>query len=93
MRVKKRITNIKRKDVQILVHITLLLSLIVYRRCGQSQCCVYCRKKNGRLDCRMCGLPTGGKPESLCRGKFIFVSQVFSKEGRIIQNFKVEIFL
>ena len=50
-------------------------------------------RTNGWLDCRMCGLPTGGKPESLCRGKFIFVSRVFSKEGRIIHNFKVEIFL
>ena len=30
------------------------------------------------LDFRMCGLPTGVKPESLHRGKFIFVSQVFS---------------
>ena len=49
--------------------------------------------KDGWLDCRMCGLLTGGKPESLCRGKFIFVSQLFFKEGRIIQNFKVEIFL
>ena len=48
---------------------------------------------NGLLDCRMCGLPTGGKPEPLHRGKFIFVSQVFLKEGRIIQGFKVEIFL
>ena len=39
-------------------------------------------KINGLLDCRMCGLPTGGKPESLHRGKFIFVSQVFlNKEG------------
>ena len=45
--------------------------------------CPYWRT-NGWLDCRMCVLPTGGKPESLCRGKFIFVSQVFSKEGRII---------
>ena len=36
-------------------------------------------KINGWLDCRMCGLPTGGKPESLHRGKFIFVSQIFSK--------------
>ena len=50
-------------------------------------------RKNGRSDCRMCGLPTGGKPEPLYRGKFIFVSQVFFKEGRIIQNFRVEIFL
>ena len=48
---------------------------------------------NGWLDCRMCGLPTGGKPEPLHRGKFLFLSQVFSKEGRIIQNFKVEILL
>ena len=36
-------------------------------------------KLNGLLDCRMCRLPTGGKPESLHRGKFIFVSQVFSE--------------
>ena len=50
-------------------------------------------KINGRLDCKMCGLPTGGKPESLHRGKFIFVSQIFSKEGRIIQGLKVEIVL
>ena len=48
---------------------------------------------NGWLHCRMCGLPTGGKPKPLYRGKFIFVSQVFSKEGRIIQNFRVEILL
>ena len=41
----------------------------------------------------MCGLPTGGKPESLHRGKFVFVSQVFSKEGRIIQGLKAEIVL
>ena len=41
----------------------------------------------------MCGLPTGGKPEFLHRGEFIFLSQVFSKEGRIIQGSKVDIFL
>ena len=41
----------------------------------------------------MCGLPTGGKPESLHRGKLIFVSQVFSEEGRRIQIFKVDIVL
>ena len=40
----------------------------------------------------MCGLPTGGKPEFLHRGEFIFLSQVFSKEGRIIQGSKVDIF-
>ena len=50
-------------------------------------------KVTGWLDCRMCGLPTGGKPDSLHRGKFIFVSQVFSKEGRRIQGLKVEIVL
>ena len=38
-------------------------------------------KINGWLDFRMCGFPTGGKQEYLHRGKFIFVSQVFSKEG------------
>ena len=48
---------------------------------------------NGWLDYRMCALHTGGKLEPFHRGKFMFVSQVFSKEGRIIQNFKVEIFL
>ena len=42
---------------------------------------------------RMCGLPTGGKPEPLHRGKFLFVSSVFSKEVRRTQGFKVEIFL
>ena len=50
-------------------------------------------KINGWLDCRMCGLPTGGKPESLHRGQFIFVSQVFSKQGSIIQGLKVGIVL
>ena len=45
------------------------------------------------LDWMMCGLPTGGKPELLHRGEFIFLSQVFSKEGRIIQVFKVAIVL
>ena len=48
---------------------------------------------NGWLDCRMCGLHTVGNPESLHRGTFIFVSQVFSKEERRIQGFKVEIVL
>ena len=48
---------------------------------------------NGWLDCIMCGSPTGGKPESPHRGKLIFASQVFSKEGRRIQGFKVEISL
>ena len=48
---------------------------------------------NWWLDCRMCVLPSGGKLESLHRGKFIFVSQVFSKEGRRIQGLKVEIIL
>ena len=41
----------------------------------------------------MCGLPTGGKPEFLHRGEFIFLSRVSSKEGRIIQGFKVDIVL
>ena len=50
-------------------------------------------KINGLLDCRVCGSPTGGKPESLHRGKFIFVSQVFSKEVIRIQGLKVEIVL
>ena len=54
--------------------------------------CPYVRI-NGWLYYRMCGLPTGGKPESLHRGKFIFMSQVFSKEGRRIQGFKVDIVL
>ena len=40
--------------------------------------CTY-GKINGWSDCRMCGLPTGGKPESFHRGKLIFMSQVFSK--------------
>ena len=39
----------------------------------------------------MCVLPTGGKPELLDRGELIFLSEVFSKEGRIIQGFKVDI--
>ena len=50
-------------------------------------------KINGSLDCRMCGLTTGGKPDYLNRDKFVFVSQVFSEEGRKIQGFKVEILL
>ena len=41
----------------------------------------------------MCGLSTGGKPESLHKVKFLFVSQVFYKEGRTIQGYKVEIVL
>ena len=41
----------------------------------------------------MCGLPTGVKPESLKKGKLIFVARVFFKERRIIQGFKVEIVL
>ena len=49
--------------------------------------------KKGWLDCRMCELPTGGKLESLHRGKLISVSKVFSKDGRIIQYLKVEIVL
>ena len=36
-------------------------------------------KINGWLDCIICGLSTGVKPESLHRGKFIFVAQLFSK--------------
>ena len=47
----------------------------------------------GILNWLMCGLPTGGKPEFLKKGEFIFLSQVSSKEGRIIQGFKVYIVL
>ena len=46
--------------------------------------CDMTAEQNIKLDWRMCGLPTGGKPESshfysMYRGKFLFVSQVFSK--------------
>ena len=41
----------------------------------------------------MCGLPTGGKPKFLYKGELIFLSQVFSTEGRTIQGFKVDIVL
>ena len=41
----------------------------------------------------MCGLPTDRKLQSLHRGKLISVSKVFSKDGRIIQDLKVEIVL
>ena len=49
-------------------------------------------EQNISLDYRMFGLPTGGKSESLHfyimrRGRLLFVSQVFSKEGKIIQVF------
>ena len=50
-------------------------------------------KINGWLDCRMCILPTSGKPETLHRGKFIFVSQVFSKQRIIIKGLKIDIVL
>ena len=50
-------------------------------------------KINRLLDCRMCGLPTGEKLKSLHRGKLIIVSQIFSKDGRRIQDLKVEIVL
>ena len=50
-------------------------------------------KINRSLDCRMYGLTTGGKQESLNRDKFVFMSQVFSKEGRRIQAFNFEIVL
>ena len=45
-------------------------------------------KIRGWLDCIMCVIPTGGKLESLHRVKLIFVSQVFSKDGRRIQDLK-----
>ena len=50
-------------------------------------------KINRSLDCRMYGLTTGEKQESLNRDKFVFMSQVFSKEGRRIQAFNFEIVL
>ena len=47
----------------------------------------------GWLDCRMCGLSTGGKLEYLHRGKLISLSQLFSKDQRIIQDLKVDILI
>ena len=49
-------------------------------------------EQNIRLDYIMFGLPTGGKSEyfqfySMLRGRLLFVYQVFSKEGQIIQGF------
>ena len=49
-------------------------------------------EQNIRVDYRMFGLPTGGRSESfhfysMRRGRLLFVSQVFSKEGQIIQGF------
>ena len=54
--------------------------------------CVMIAEQNISLDYRMFGLPTGGKSESLHfysmrRGRLLFVSQIFSKEGQIIQGF------
>ena len=54
--------------------------------------CVVISEQNIRLDYRMFGLPTGGRSESLHfysmhRGRLPFVSQVFSKEGQIVQGF------
>ena len=54
--------------------------------------CVIITEQNIRLDHRMFRLTTGGRSESLHfysmhRGRLIFVSQVFSKEGKIIQGF------
>ena len=53
-------------------------------------------EQNKILDWRICGLPTGEKLESLRSysmhiGKFLFMSQVFYKEGQIIQGFYIEI--
>ena len=50
-------------------------------------------KRNISFNWRMCGLHTGGKPDSLQRVRFVFVFQVFSKEVRIIQVFRVDIVL
>ena len=54
--------------------------------------CVMIVEQNIRLDYRMFVSPTGGKSWSLhfysmCRGRLLFVSQVFSKERKIIQSF------
>ena len=51
------------------------------------------KEKHQSLNCRMYGLTIFGKSESLNRDKFVFMSQVFSKEGRRIQGFKVDIVL
>ena len=76
---KKKNKNTKRKDVQIPVYITLFQSLVIQRRCVNHNSICPDGKINGLSDSRMCGLPTGGKPESFHRGKLIFMSQVFSK--------------
>ena len=41
----------------------------------------------------MCGLSTGGKLEYLHRGKLISLSQLFSKDQRIVQDLKVDILI
>ena len=54
--------------------------------------CVMIIEQNSRLNYTIFGLPTVGKSEylhfySMRRGRVLFVSQVFSKEGKIIQVF------
>ena len=54
--------------------------------------CVIIAEQNIRLDYRMIGLPIGGISQSLHfysmrRGRLLFVSQVYSKEGQTIQGF------
>ena len=56
--------------------------------------CVMVAEQNTRLDCRMCRFPTIGKAESshfyiIPRGKLLFVSQVFYKEGQIVKDFYI----
>ena len=54
--------------------------------------CVVIAEHNIRLDYRMLGLPIDGRSESshfysMRRGRLLFVYQVFSNEGEIIQGF------
>ena len=56
--------------------------------------CVMISEQNIRLYYRMFVLPTGVRSESLRfysmrRGRLLFVSRLFSKEGQIIQGFRL----
>ena len=74
------------------IHSPLIVTTCIEEMWTKTIVCVL-TKKNGSLDYRMHGLTTGGKQESLNRDKFVFMSQVFSKEGRRIQDFKFDIVL
>ena len=76
----KKMNNKDQKEIctNFSMHNPLLVTNYIEEMWKITMICVLAEKINGLLDCRMCVLPTGGKPESLYRGKFLFVSQVFS---------------